>query len=50
MAEHRCATREVCFGDHGWLPVGQRRTREGGRRLGQMADGSVLPLKSGNAG
>jgi len=44
MAEHRCATREVCSGDHGWQPAGQRRTREGRRRPGQMADGSVLPV------
>ena len=50
MAEHRYATREVCFGDHGRQPVGQRRTREGQRRLGQMADGSVVPGTPGNAG
>ena len=50
MAEHQCATREVCFGDHGWQPDGQRRTREGQRRPEQMADGSVLPLRPGNAG
>ena len=50
MAAHRCATREVCFGDHGWQPDGQRRTREGQRRLGQMADGSVVPGTLGNAG
>ena len=50
MAEHRYATREVCFGDHGRQPVGQRRTREGQRRLGQMADGSVVPARPGNAG
>ena len=50
MAEHQCATREVCPGDHGWQPVGQRRTREGQRRPGQMADGSVLPWTPGNAG
>jgi len=49
MAEHQCATREVCSGDHGWQPDGQRRTREGQRRPEQMADGSVLPTKSGNA-
>ena len=28
MAEHQCATREVCPGDHGWQPDGQRRIRE----------------------
>src|SRR3954451_14800811 len=28
MAEHQCATREVCPGDHGWQPEGQRRIRE----------------------
>jgi hypothetical protein len=50
MAEHQCATREVCPGDHGWHPDGQRRAREGQRRPEQMADGSVLPLRSGNAG
>ena len=50
MAEHQCATREVCPGDHGWQPDGQRRTREGQRRPGQMADGSVLPRTPGNAG
>jgi hypothetical protein len=50
MAEHQCATREVCLGDHGWQPDGQRRTREGQRRPGQMADGSVLPVTPGNAG
>ena len=50
MAEHQCATREVCPGDHGWQPEGQRRTREGQRRPGQMADGSVLPMTPGNAG
>ena len=50
MAEHQCATREVCPGDHGWYPDGQRRTREGQRRLEQMADGSVLPRTPGNAG
>ena len=50
MAEHQCATREVCPGDHGWHPDGQRRTREGQRRLEQMADGSVLPRTPGNAG
>jgi hypothetical protein len=50
MAEHQCATREVCPGDHGWQPDGQRRTREGQRRPGQMADGSVLPMTPGNAG
>src|SRR5271157_5931874 len=50
MAEHQCATREVCLGDHGWQSAGQRRTREGQRRLGQMADGSVRPRKLGNAG
>ena len=50
MAEHQCATREVCLGDQGWQPGGQRRTREGQRRLGQMADGSVRPRKLGNAG
>src|SRR5271169_3631422 len=50
MAEHQCATREVCLGDQGWQPDGQRRSREGQRRLGQMADGSVLPVTPGNAG
>jgi hypothetical protein len=50
MAEHQCATREVCPGDHGWHPDGQRRTREGQRRLEQMADGSVVPRTPGNAG
>jgi hypothetical protein len=50
MAEHRYATREVCFGDHGWQSAGQRRTREGQRRSGQMADGSELPGTPGNAG
>jgi hypothetical protein len=50
MAAHRCATREVCLGDHGRQPDGQRRTREGQRRPGQMADGSVVPRTSGNAG
>jgi hypothetical protein len=50
MAEHQCATREVCPGDHGWQPDGQRRVREDQRRLGQMADGSVLPMTPGNAG
>ena len=29
MADHRCATREDCPGDHGCQPAGQRRTREG---------------------
>jgi hypothetical protein len=24
MAEHQCATREVCSGDHGWQTDGQR--------------------------
>ncbi len=28
----------------------QRQTRKGGCRLMQMADGSVLPMKPGNAG
>ena len=50
MAENRCATREVCSGDHGWPPAGQRRTREGQRRPGQMAEGSVRPRTPGNAG
>jgi hypothetical protein len=50
MAEHRCATREVCPGDHGRQPAGQRRTREGQRWSEQMADGSVLPGTPGNAG
>ena len=50
MAEHQCATREVCPGDHGWQPPGQRRTREGQRWLGQMADGSIIPGTLGNAG
>ena len=50
MAEHQCATREVCPGDHGWQPEGQRRVREDQRRPEQMADGSVLPLTPGNAG
>ena len=31
-------------------PDGRRRTREGQCRPEQMADGSVLPLRSGNAG
>jgi len=50
MAEHQCATREVCSSDHGGQPIGQRRTREGQRRRGQMADGSVRPRTPGNAG
>ncbi len=50
MAEHQCATREVCLGDQGRQPDGQRRTREGQRRPGQMADGSVLLWTPGNAG
>src|SRR3954453_6792763 len=50
MAERRCATREVCPDDHGWQPNGQRRTREGQSRPGQMADGSVVPGTPGNAG
>ena len=48
MAEHQCATREVCLGDHDRQPDGQRRTREGQRRPGQMADGSVLPRPPDN--
>ena len=47
MAEHQCATREVCPGDHGWQPDGQRQVREDQRRPGQMADGSV---PTGDAG
>ena len=39
------ATREVCFG-----AARQRRTREGRRRLRQMADGLGVPMKPGNAG
>ena len=50
MAEHQGATREVCLDDHGRQPDGQRRTREGQRRLEQMADGSVIPGTPGNAG
>ena len=50
MAENRCATREVCPGDHGRQPAGRRRTREGQRRPGQMAEGSVRPRTPGNAG
>jgi hypothetical protein len=49
MAEHRCATREVCLATTVGKSAGQRRTREGQRRSGQMADGSVLPMRSGNA-
>src|SRR4051794_7672988 len=50
MAENRFATREVCPGDHGRQPAGRRRTREGQRRPGQMAEGSVRPRTPGNAG
>jgi hypothetical protein len=48
--ENRGATREVCLSAQGRQTLGQRRVREDRSRLGQMADGLVVPVRSGNAG
>ena len=48
--EDWCATREVCLGASRRASRRQRLAREGRSRLGQMADGLVIPTKSGNAG
>ena len=48
--ENRGATREVCSSAQGWRALGQRRARKDRSRLGQMADGLVVPRRPGNAG
>jgi hypothetical protein len=38
MAEHQCATREVCSGDHGWQPTvsGEPARASAGRNRWRM--------------